>query len=110
MNKLVNQHVKSSQAAEVLMDSFQGRQKRISLFYKLSGVKVKEILEPAGFNRFLSEWEIIASLRNKVVHRGFYGQSDIDIGATITNLLNDCIEVFALINNEVTKFKVKVVQ
>lgn len=105
LNRLVSQYVNSNQAAEALMDSFQGRQKRIALFNKLSGMKLKELLYVAGFNRFLNEWEAISYLRNKVVHRGFHGLSDIDINATITNLLNSCIDVFTLLNNEVTKLK-----
>ncbi|WP_028550020.1 hypothetical protein [Paenibacillus sp. UNC451MF] len=57
---LIQQHVSSNQAAEALMDSHQGRQKRIALINKLSGFKLKDVIASAGHINFLTEWEAIA--------------------------------------------------
>lgn len=103
---LAVKHCKSNIAAEVLLDSFQGKKKRITLFNKLSGMKIKELLNSNGYNDFLPQWEAISTLRNKVVHRGFHGQTDLDVKMAIQNLLNGCIDVFALLNNECNKLQI----
>ncbi|MEK4045918.1 hypothetical protein NSU18_19995 [Paenibacillus sp. FSL H8-0048] len=100
VTKLAYKHCNSDTAVEALLDSYQGRQKRIALFNKLSGLKMKELLNNNGFTDYLFWWEAISTLRNKIVHQGFYAQTEIDVNMTIRNLLNNSIDVFALLNNE----------
>ena len=98
---LLKYHVKTEQAADALLESNQGRKKRIDLFGKISGLKFSEFLTSKGYINFNSDWKSIATLRNKVVHRGFHGETAIDIPKVIGNLMSSCMGVFAEINNEI---------
>lgn len=100
---LVTYHYKSNRAIEALLDAYQGRNKRINLFNKLNANKLSEILKSIGNNSFLTEWDTMARLRNEVVHRGSYKNRDSKVDVIIKTLLDNCIDVFAIINNEIIK-------
>lgn len=76
-------------------------------FKKLSGFRLKEILEDKGYKTFLRDWEILARIRNSLVHTGslgnIAGMNDREINDLILRLTGDSIEVFTLINNKVVK-------
>jgi uncharacterized protein with HEPN domain len=102
-------HVKTIEALDSLLDGYQGRQKRVGLLQKLFGVKIKEVSKQIGQESFAKDWEAIANLRNKVVHKGFYGHVEgfdkKEINLLVKSLLENSIPLFVEINNKIiTKF------
>jgi hypothetical protein len=103
---LIN-HVKTSEALESLLDGYQGRQKRIRLLERLYGININVIAKKLGQGSFIKDWENISNLRNKIVHKGFYGRIDgfdkREINVLINRLLKNSISLFAEINNSIIR-------
>lgn len=105
---LIQYQVKRDKAGEALLESYQGREKRLILFQKLNGFSLKDVLADKGYKIFLSDWKKLEQIRNRIVHNGSIGNSvgmnSEEINNLIIRLTKDSMEVFTLINNEVVHF------
>lgn len=105
---LIQYQVKTDKAGEALLESYQGRERRLRLFQKLNGFSLKDVLADKGYKTFLSDWKELAQIRNRIVHNGSIGNSvgmnSEEINNLIIRLKKDSMGVFTLINNEVVHF------
>lgn len=107
----IEAHVKTREALECLLEGYQGKNKRVRLLQQLFGINIKDIAKGIGKELFMKEWSDIVTIRNKVVHQGFYGKVEgfekEDINRLINKLLQDSIPVFAEINNSIIQLSKK---
>lgn len=73
-----------SKLIDYILDTNSEFPKRVALFNKLSGEKLKEILKNNGFSDFGEQQRFLRKKRNELVHKTF----DIDF-----DVLNECFEI-----------------
>jgi hypothetical protein len=85
--------------AELLLDAYQGRERRISLYNRLAPRTIREVLESAGLNKFLPAWKSLAEARNGTAHGQWAAGYQLDV-ETVEYLREHCYEAFAAMNEE----------
>ncbi|MBN1823746.1 MAG: response regulator [Endomicrobiales bacterium] len=72
------------------------------LYDELSEVPLQAYLKSKGFSSFINQYRSFMSLRDKMVHTHIkeHTLDDVDL---VMSLRNDCLEVFALLNNEISR-------
>lgn len=99
---LAAQDVKQRRIIEALLDGYRGRERRISLFNKLSRKARRKTLSPifrsAGLEDFMQNWTELSTLRNRLLHGQFFGLPKRR--PLIDYLSTNCLRAFSDVNNE----------
>lgn len=105
LRELLEFYTDSGELIEVVLDGYQGRTSRIRLYNKLSIRPLKRLLKSKEeFKTFLKEWELIAEVRNQIVHRGEYSKlhEAVDL---IPSILERTFRAFIEVNNEIQQMR-----
>jgi hypothetical protein len=88
-----------SHLIEHLLDTNQGRSKRLQLYNRLGYESFEKEAKEVGYSQFLKHWNEIAQIRNRSVH------GDIEEGTRLKSSLvettiSESLEVFSRLNNK----------
>jgi hypothetical protein len=106
VDPLLGKHIKTPEAARILLDANEGRSRRIKLYQKLGGKTLAEILGPINLEHFINDWVALAELRNQIGHGNFFAQhltEEKEI-RLIERVYRDCLPVFAALTNTALAF------
>lgn len=85
--------------SEVVLDGYQGRERRVELFKVLSGASVSEVLKAKNLEIFLADWGVIIKARNDIVHGKYSSERNDDPKASIKRVIEKCFDAFAELHN-----------
>lgn len=99
---LLSIHAKSQRLAEYVLDSNQGRKRRIDVYNKLSDCPLGDLFQSQNMSTFLDDWAKLSDFRNQVVHGRYYtgGAKETDL---IQRVQKDCLKAFADVHNDVQR-------
>ena len=95
---LIRKNTSSIELIEATMSSYRGRKKLIELFDRLSTKSMRKLITESGYSSFISNWDQLATTRNKIVHGSmiFSSTNDKEI---VESVLKEVLEVFSLVHN-----------
>jgi hypothetical protein len=91
---------------DLLLDTNQGRAKRLQLYKRLGSGSFKSEAQQIGFPHFLEQWDKLANIRNKSVHGDLQEGSKVN-PQLIQNVLTDALAVFSKLHNEYNQYSIK---
>ncbi len=100
--ELLRQHTVSEALSEAVLDSHQGVERRRSLFGRLSGTALGDLLNEDWGQEFLRDWNMLAARRNKVAHGSYYYRGSEDV-VVIHRMRRSYLRAFVEIHNHVTR-------
>ena len=100
--EVLRQHTQSEELSEAVLDSHQGVERRRSLFGRLSGTSLGDLLQGDWGQQFLRDWTTLAQRRNKVAHGAYYYLGSED-GVLLERLRGTYLRAFTEMHNHVTR-------
>lgn len=91
---------------DLLLDTNQGRAKRLQLYRRLGSGSFKSEARQIGFPSFLEQWDKLANIRNKSVHGDLQEGSKVN-PKLIQAALLDALAVFSRLHNEYNQYSIK---
>lgn len=101
--ELVRQHTTSDALSEAILDSYQGVERRRSLFSRLSGTSIGGVLSDEWGQEFLRDWKALATRRNKVAHGAYYYADSNDL-LLMQRMRGSYLRAFVEMHNHVTRW------
>lgn len=100
--ELIRQHTASEALSEAVLESYQGVGRRRSLFGRLSGTALGDLLKEDWGQEFLRDWSTLAERRNKVAHGSYYyrGSEDVEL---VDRMRRSYLRTFVEMHNHVTR-------
>ncbi len=100
--ELLRQHTASEGLCEAVLDGYQGIERRRTLFGRLSGTALGDVLKEDWGQEFLRDWSRLTTQRNKIAHGSYYfrGSEDVEL---IRRLRTNLPRSFAEMHNHVTR-------
>jgi hypothetical protein len=100
--ELLRQHTASEGLCEAVLDGYQGIERRRTLFGRLSGTALGDVLKADWGQEFLRDWSTLTAQRNKIAHGSYYfrGSEDVEL---IRRLRTNFLRSFAEMHNHVTR-------
>jgi hypothetical protein len=89
----------SERVAQLLLDAYRGRERRIHLYNQLASRPLSEVFESAGLPHCLTAWTTLAKARNETVHGEWQAGYDLDV-ETIKHIRDRCFDAFAAIHED----------
>jgi hypothetical protein len=84
---------------DYLLDSNQGRARRIKLYSRLGYGTLQEESDEVGYDSFMKHWDEIADVRNKSVHGDL--KASTELNAPLVELtINEALAVFSKLHNK----------
>lgn len=99
--ELIRQHTASEVLSEAFLESHQGVGRRRSLFGRLSGTALGDLLKEDWGQELLRDWTTLAERRNKVAHGSYYYQGSEDV-VLIDRMRRSYLRAFVEMHNHVT--------
>lgn len=96
--ELLAAHGSSTSISELVLDGYQGRERRTTLFKNLSGKSVSEVLKNGRLETFHTDWTKLAKARNEIVHQYYYERTP-EMQALIKRVVDRCFKAFAELHN-----------
>ena len=84
---------------ELLLDTNQGRARRIELYKHLAYDSFEVEARKVGYNQFMEHWNTIAEIRNKILHGNLKMSQDVD-RYLIETTISEALPVFSVLNNK----------
>jgi hypothetical protein len=103
--EVLRQHTSSRELRDAVLDSYQGVERRRTLFGRLSGTTPGDLLRETWGQEFLRDWTTLASRRNKVAHGAYYYRGSEDL-ILIDRMRRTFLKAFVEMHNHVTRRKV----
>ena len=100
--ELLRQHTESEELREAVLDSHQGVERRRTLFGRLSGTALGDLLKEGWGQEFLRDWTTLAGRRNKVAHGAYYYRGSED-NPLIRRMKGSFLRAFVEMHNHVTR-------
>ncbi len=103
--ELLSAHTKSLQLAESALDSYQGRERRIKLYNRLSDHSLRDFFIQHEFSSLLNDWEQLAKIRNKIVHGRYFAETTdaLDERELIQRITRSCLQAFFVLHNDAVR-------
>jgi hypothetical protein len=103
--ELLEIHAAPRELAEVILEGYHGRNKRIELYNRLSHRSLKTLFKSnKDLKTFHKDWESIAKVRNDIVHSGDYSKLD-EVVSLIPSILERSLSAFAEANNDIQQMR-----
>ena len=91
--------VTERETIKILLDGYRGRERRITLFKKLSGFSLSSCLNSPEHKDFMRKWKDLVELRNKLIHGQYHG---LDKRTTLIDYLSrESLSAFTAVNNKI---------
>lgn len=113
--ELLQLYTNSDKLAEIILEAYSGKERRISLYNKLSYQKLGNLFKSnEDLKDFLNNWNSIANVRNKIMH----GRSDYsdDLPEVIKlilgqpfypeSILRVSLKAFIEVNNDIQQMRI----
>lgn len=84
---------------DLLLDSFQGKSRRLQLYKKYVGISFSKEAIDTGNKNFFNNWERISSIRNKKIHGLDKNQLEIS-PKFIKTIVSEALDVFYKLHNK----------
>jgi hypothetical protein len=84
---------------EYLLDSNQGRSKRLQLYKRLGYGSFEKEAKESGYSRFFKHWNEIAEIRNKSVHGEIKEGTKLK-SSLVEATISESLAVFSSLNNK----------
>jgi hypothetical protein len=104
--ELLQEHTSSEALRDAVLDSYQGVERRRSLFGRLARPLGELLSEPWG-QELLRDWSTLAGRRNKVAHGSYYYRGSEDV-ALIQRMEEKYLRAFVEMHNHVTRQAMRV--
>lgn len=97
---VICKHTNSKPLANHLLESNQGKDRRIGLFNKLSNCSFKDLLKKHNKESFMKNWDALCKLRNNLIHGRYYTEIEKEQDL-IKIVIDDSLVVFFSAINKV---------
>ena len=85
--------------ADLLIDSYQGKFRRLSLFKRINGRSFSAEAKDTGNKNFIKHWDEFSQKRNKLVHGIDYQNKEITHSQVVT-IIDEALDVFYKLHNQ----------
>ena len=100
--ELLRQETSSEVLIEATLDCNQGVERRRTLFGRLSGTPLGELLTEDWGQEFLRDWGTLSARRNKVAHGKYYYRGSEDV-VLLQRVRRNCLRAFVEMHNRVSR-------